>query len=113
MARAIVSPSPKAARLAETSRNASSRLIGSTRGVYEAKMLITCSDASRYRDGLPGRKTPSGQRRAAVRSGIADCTPKARASYDAALTTPRSPGRPPTMTGFPRSDGSSSTSTLA
>ena len=35
------------------------------------------------------------------------------ASYDAALTTPRSFRDPPTITGFPRSAGSSSTSTEA
>ena len=111
--RPIVSPSPNAAVLAVTSRKASSRLIGSTSGVYEAKIAMTSSLASRYRSGRPGTKMPSGQRRAAVRSGIAEKTPNARASYEAALTTPRSPGRPPTMTGLPRSDGSSSCSTLA
>ena len=41
--RAIASPSPKAAALPVTSRNASSRLIGSTSGVYDLKMPITCS----------------------------------------------------------------------
>ena len=41
--RAIASPSPKAAALPVTSRKASSRLIGSTSGVYDLKMPITCS----------------------------------------------------------------------
>ena len=56
---------------------------------------------------------PSGQSSAAVRSGIAERTPKVRASYDAAITTPRSPGEPPTMTGFPRYSGWSRCSTEA
>ena len=33
--------------------------------------------------------------------GIAECTPKTRASYEAVATTPRGPS-PPTMTAFPR-----------
>src|ERR1700675_65309 len=52
-----------------------------------------------------------GQSLAAVRSGMAECTPNLRASYDAADTTPRSSGRPPTTTAFPFSDGSASSST--
>src|SRR5580658_10348460 len=52
-----------------------------------------------------------GQRRAAVRSGIAECTPNSRASYDAAETTPRSLGRPPTTTALPLSEGSNNSST--
>ena len=43
---------------------------------------------------------------------MAECTPERRASYDALVTTPREPV-PPTITGFPRSDGSFNTSTLA
>src|SRR5580693_6891869 len=52
-----------------------------------------------------------GHRRAAVRSGRAECTPNLRASYDAADTTPRSFGRPPTTTGLPLSEGSNNSST--
>ena len=37
---------------------------------------------------------------AAPAMGIAECTPKGRASYDAAVTTPRRDG-PPTRTGLP------------
>ncbi|MGY3684084.1 hypothetical protein ACVWXU_007707 [Streptomyces sp. TE33382] len=33
--------------------------------------------------------------------GIAECTPRRRASYDAVATTPRGPS-PPTTTGLPR-----------
>src|SRR6516162_10450339 len=44
--------------------------------------------------------------------GMAECTPKARASYVQEATTPRAPA-PPTITGLPASEGSSSTSTDA
>src|SRR5580698_5583682 len=53
-----------------------------------------------------------GQARRAVTLGIALFTPYLRASYEALAMTPRSPA-PPTATGLPRSDGSSSTSTDA
>src|SRR5205814_8345574 len=50
-----------------------------------------------------GTKTACGQSAAAVRSGMAERTPNLRASYEAALTTPRSLGPPPpTTTGLPR-----------
>src|SRR5947209_4490711 len=42
---------------------------------------------------------------------MAECTPNFRAAYEAAETTPRSSGLPPTTTGFPLSDGSRSSST--
>ena len=47
-----------------------------------------------------------GQRRKAFPVGMADRTPKARASYEAEATTPRPEGDPPTITGLPMSDGS-------
>src|ERR1700722_6254824 len=53
-----------------------------------------------------------GQARRAVTLGIALFTPYLRASYEALAMTPRSPA-PPTATGLPRSEGSSSTSTEA
>src|SRR5580658_2344662 len=52
-----------------------------------------------------------GHKRAAVRNGMAECTPNLRAAYDAADTTPRSFGRPPTTTGRPLSAGSNNSST--
>src|SRR5450755_1459241 len=52
-----------------------------------------------------------GQSLAAVRKGIAECTPNLRASYDAAETTPRSSHCPPTTTAFPVSSGADSSST--
>ena len=55
---------------------------------------------------------PSGHRRRARTDGIALRTPYALASYDALVTTPRAPV-PPTITGFPLSDGSFRTSTEA
>src|SRR4051812_40851296 len=42
---------------------------------------------------------------------MAECTPNFRAAYDAAETTPRSFGLPPTTTGLPFSEGSRSSST--
>src|SRR5215470_10888378 len=48
---------------------------------------------------------------AAVRKGMAECTPNLRASYEAAETTPRSWRCPPTTTGLPLRDGSKSSST--
>src|SRR6185437_15669085 len=48
---------------------------------------------------------------AAVRNGMAECTPNLRASYDAADTTPRSSRWPPTTTALPFSAGLNSSST--
>src|SRR5215470_1467244 len=48
---------------------------------------------------------------AAVRSGMAECTPNFRAAYDAADTTPRSCRWPPTTTGLPFREGSNNSST--
>jgi hypothetical protein len=45
--------------------------------------------------------------------GMAECTPKRRASYEQVDTTPRLLEAPPTMTGFPFSSGWSKSSTLA
>src|SRR5262249_9259172 len=47
----------------------------------------------------------SGQSLAAVRSGIAECTPNLRAAYEAAETTPRSSRCPPTTTALPFREG--------
>src|ERR1700722_3762056 len=52
-----------------------------------------------------------GQSLAAVRSGMAECTPNLRASLDAAETTPRSSRCPPTTTALPFSSGANSSST--
>src|ERR1700730_11378311 len=52
-----------------------------------------------------------GQSLAAVRRGMAECTPNLRASYDAAETTPRSSRCPPTTTALPFSSGANSSST--
>src|SRR6266566_4406514 len=57
-------------------------------------------------------KTASGHRRSARIAGMAERTPKALASYEAAQTTERLP-RQATMTGLPRSCGSSRCSTEA
>jgi hypothetical protein len=55
---------------------------------------------------------PCGHSAIARPMGIALRTPNGRASYDAAHTTPRFDGQP-TITGCPRSDGSSRCSTEA
>ena len=47
ISRAMVGPSPNACWLAVTSRKASSRLIGSTSGVYDAKIRMTARERSR------------------------------------------------------------------
>src|SRR6185503_5954619 len=60
-----------------------------------------------------GTRIRSGQSRMAWLIGMADRTPKTRASYDAAATTPRLCGSPPTTTGLPFKEGSSSCSTEA
>ncbi len=59
-----------------------------------------------------GGRCPSGHSRRARTDGIALRTPYALASYDALVTTPRAPV-PPTITGFPLSDGSLRTATEA
>ena len=102
---AMLSAPPNRCSVAVTSRNASSSEIGSTSGVRSAKSAMTASDAASYFWPSPGTKIPSGHSRPAVWSGIAEWMPNARASYEAAATTPRSFGPPPTITGFPRYSG--------
>ena len=78
--RAIASGGPKSASLPATSRNASSIETCSSSGVKRPRISMTRRLSRRYFAPSTGRKTPSGQRAAAVRSGIAEWTPKARAS---------------------------------
>ena len=59
------------------------------------------------------RTTAPGQRRSARAMGIAEWQPKARASYEAAATTPRPVGEPPMSNGWPANSGRSSASTEA
>jgi hypothetical protein len=95
-----------------TSRNASSREIGSTSGVNDISTSRSLVAAARYEGKSGGTNTASGQSRRARAPGIAERTPYRRASYDADITTPRGPP-PPTTTGFPASEGSLSVSTDA
>ena len=67
-------PSPR------TSRNASSSDIPSTTGAVSRKILKSCRDAFTYESKSGSTTTRSGQRRFAFSAGIADRTPKARAS---------------------------------
>jgi hypothetical protein len=53
---------------------------------------------------------PSGQRRRALATGIAEPTPNSRASYDAVVTTARGP-RQAMISGLPRRSGRRSSST--
>src|SRR5215475_7132626 len=59
----------------------------------------------------PFTKIACGHILAAVRRGMAECTPNLRASYEAAETTPRSSRCPPTTTALPFKDGSNNSST--
>jgi hypothetical protein len=77
---AIAGGGPKSASDPATSRNASSIETCSTRGVYRPRISITARLAVRYFAPFTGRKTPSGHKAAAVRNGIAEWTPKRRAS---------------------------------
>src|SRR6185437_12896860 len=75
---------------------------------------MTSRLAAWYAAPRTGTNRQSGQRRLAVRIGMAECTPNTRASYDAALTTPRSLAPPmPTTSGLPRQSGLSRCSTAA
>jgi len=69
-------------------------------------------EAARYLAKSGGIKTACGHKRSAVIAGIAERTPKRRASYDAAQTTERLPSQA-TMTGLPSSRWSSRCSTDA
>ena len=59
------------------------------------------------------RTTASGQSFTALAMGMAEWHPNARASYEAAATTPRAVGEPPMSSGRLVSLGCSSTSTEA
>jgi len=71
---------PSRRRAPEMSRNASSRLIGSTRGVIEPNSAITPALASLYRRKSGSMTTAWGAARRARAMGIAEWTPNARAS---------------------------------
>ena len=68
-------------------------------------MPNTCCETARYLAKSVGTMTRSGQSRTARDIGMAERTPKVRASYEAAQTTARLSGRPPTATGRPRKLG--------
>ena len=80
MRRACAWPSPRSARLCVTSRNASSIDTGSSSGVNSVRTVMIWRETCAYVSMSTGRKTPSGQRRAARPMGMAECTPKRRAS---------------------------------
>ena len=80
IAPAIASPSPNRACDPVTSRKASSIEIGWTWSVKRRRIAMTSRLARWYLRPSTGRKMPWGQRRPAVRSGIAEWTPNCRAS---------------------------------
>jgi hypothetical protein len=102
--RPIASGGPRRLTDAVTSMNASSSDSGSTSGLTLAKIFCTSRLTRWYFFMSPRRNTASGQRRCASAAGIAEWMPNTRASYDAAVTTPRL-AVPPTTTGRPRSSG--------
>ncbi len=71
---------PKSEAVPVRSTNASSTETGSTSGEKSPRMAMICLDARTYLSMSTGRKTPPGQRRAAFEIGMADRTPKTRAS---------------------------------
>ena len=75
---------------------ASSSESGSTSGLTLSKTVRISALTRRYFAMSPARNTACGQSFRACAVGIAEWTPKGRASYEAAHTTPR-PDVPPTM----------------
>ena len=78
--RATSTPSVSPHAFSVTSRYASSSESGSTSGVTSRKRAKTCCDTAPYFLKSGRRITSSGQRRTARAMGIADRTPKTRAS---------------------------------
>jgi len=64
----------------DTSRNASSRLSGSTKGVTDRKTAMTCAEAAAYSGKRGGTKSACGHNLRAWATGIADRTPDFRAA---------------------------------
>src|SRR4029453_14509322 len=92
MSRAMVGPSPRSARLAVTSRNASSMDTGSSSGVHSASRAMIWRDTAAYLSMSTGRYTASRHRRYARLIGMAEWMPKRRASDEGAADPPRPAG---------------------
>src|SRR5215212_8915215 len=75
-------------------------------------MARICPETALYTSKQGLTKIRSGRFCRAATEGMAERTPKRRASYEAAATTPRSRA-PPTATGLPRRSGLSRCSTDA
>src|SRR5689334_4369247 len=106
-----IAPEGRARDTVDRPTNASSIDSHSISGLSQRRISSTSSDAAKYAWNAPSRNTPSGQRTDASARGMPERTPHFRASRDAAATTPRLPGRPPTMTGRPASSGRRARST--
>src|SRR5215470_3912478 len=95
-----------------TSRYASSSDKGSIKSVCRLKISRACRATARYLVKSGGIKIASGHKHSARTVGMAERTPNFLASYEAAQTTERLPFQA-TITGLPRSWGSSRCSTEA
>ena len=80
MARAMASPVPSARRLPVTSMKASSMEMGSTRSLKRPRISRTSRETVAYFAMSGGTYAPCGQRRQASEMGMAEATPKPRAS---------------------------------
>ena len=78
--RTAASGLPKSRSVPVRSTNASSTETGSTRGEKPARIAMIWSETSRYFAMSTGRNAACGHRRAARPIGMADRTPKTRAS---------------------------------
>ncbi len=80
IARATTGGGPWSPRVPVTSTKASSIETGSTSGENSPRTAMISADTRPYLARSTGRKVACGQSRAAVRIGIAECTPNGRAS---------------------------------
>ena len=89
----VDAPSARAGPCADRAGDVEVRLVERERlhlrGELRAPARRPRARRARYAVKSTGSTTACGQSRSARPSGIAECTPKRRASYDAALTTPR------------------------
>ena len=113
MPRTASGAGPNSEAVPVRSTKASSTETGSTSGEKSPRIAMIWREAATYLSMSTGRNTASGQSRAALEIGMAELTPKTRASYEHAETTPRPLGSAPTMTGRLRSSGRSRCSTDA
>ncbi len=88
---------PYSASVPDMSRYHSSMLAPCTMGVNRTSVAAIAREVVPHALRGTGTHMASGHSRSACEMGIAERTPNARVSYEAEHTTPRDPGRPPTM----------------